>query len=57
MSMPRKGLLQVSERLLRQRAAHLAGVAEQLDTHAVDNEQLKLQIAELRRVRFGRKSG
>jgi DNA repair exonuclease SbcCD ATPase subunit len=45
-----------SERLLQERDEQLAGLAEQLNTRAVEIEHLKLQIAKLRRMQFGRKS-
>ena len=51
-----KALLLASERLLRERDEQLAGLAEQLNTRAVEIEHLKLQIAKLRRMQFGRKS-
>ena len=51
-----KALLLASERLLQERDEQLAGMAEQLNTRAVEIEHLKLQIAKLRRMQFGRKS-
>ncbi len=51
-----KALLLASERLVRERGQQLASMAEQLNTHAVEIEHLKLQIAKLRRMQFGRKS-
>jgi hypothetical protein len=51
-----KALLLASERLLQERDEQLAGLAEQLNTRAVEIEHLKLQIAKLRRMQFGRKS-
>lgn len=51
-----KALLLTSERLLQERDAQLVGLTEQLNTRAVEIEHLKLQIAKLRRMQFGRKS-
>ena len=51
-----KALLLASERLLQERDEQLAGMAEQLNTRAVEIEHLKLQIAKLRRMQFGSKS-
>jgi len=51
-----KALLLASERLLQERDEQLACMAEQLNTRAVEIEHLKLQIAKLRRMQFGRKS-
>jgi hypothetical protein len=51
-----KALLLASERLVRECDQQLAGMAEQLNTRAVEIEHLKLQIAKLRRMQFGRKS-
>ena len=51
-----KALLLASERRLQERDKQLAGMAEQLNTRTVEIEHLKLQIARLRRMQFGRKS-
>lgn len=51
-----KALLLASERLLQERDEQLAGLAQQLNTRAVEIEHLKLQIAKLRRMQFDRKS-
>jgi transposase len=51
-----KALLLASERLLQERDEQLAGLTDQLNTHTVEIEYLKLQIAKLRRMQFGRKS-
>ncbi|MES2127311.1 MAG: IS66 family transposase [Pseudomonadota bacterium] len=58
-----KALLLASEQVLRERdnaiARHdeiVAGLREQLTTHGVEIEHLKLMIAKLRRMQFGRKS-
>lgn len=42
--------------LLLARDEEEAGLKAQLDTRAAEIEQLKLQVAKLRRVQFGRKS-
>ena len=52
-----KALLLASERRVHERDERLAGLEAQLNTRAAEIEHLKLQIARLRRMQFGRKSG
>jgi transposase len=51
-----KALLLASERVVRERDELVAGLREQLTTSSVEIEHLKLMIAKLRRMQFGRKS-
>ncbi|SDG83690.1 MULTISPECIES: IS66 family transposase [unclassified Duganella] len=51
-----KALLLASERRVQQRDERVAGLEAQLNTRAAEIEHLKLQIARLRRMQFGRKS-
>jgi transposase len=51
-----KALLVASERRVQERDELLAGLTDQLNTRKVEIDYLKLQIAKLRRMQFGRKS-
>jgi transposase len=51
-----KALLLASERRVQQRDDQVAALNAQLNTRAAEIEHLKLQIAKLRRMQFGRKS-
>lgn len=51
-----KALLLASERRVQEGEQQMAALREQLNTRAVEIEHLKLQIAKLRRMQFGRKS-
>jgi transposase len=51
-----KALLLASERRVQERDDQLAGLTAQLNTRAAEIEHLKLLIAKLRRMQFGRKS-
>jgi transposase len=51
-----KALLLASEQVVRERDEVVAGLREQLTTSSVEIEHLKLMIAKLRRMQFGRKS-
>jgi transposase len=51
-----KALLLESERRVLERDEQLAGLEAQLNTRAAEIEHLKLMIAKLRRMQFGRKS-
>jgi hypothetical protein len=51
-----KALLLASEQVVRERDEVVAGLSEQLTTSSVEIEHLKLMIAKLRRMQFGRKS-
>jgi transposase len=51
-----KALLLASERRVQERDERVAGLEAQLNTRAAEIEHLKLQIARLRRMQFGRKS-
>lgn len=51
-----KALLLASERQVQERDDQLAGLRAQLNTRAAEIEHLKLVIAKLRRMQFGRKS-
>jgi transposase len=51
-----KALLLASERQVQEREEQMTDLREQLNTRAVEIEHLKLQIAILRRMQFGRKS-
>jgi transposase len=51
-----KALLLASERRVQERGDQLAGLTAQLNTRAAEIEHLKLLIAKLRRMQFGRKS-
>jgi len=51
-----KALLLASERRVQERDDQVAGLEAQLNTRASDIEHLKLWIAKLRRMQFGRKS-
>jgi transposase len=51
-----KALLLASECRIQERDEQSAGLREQLSTRAVEIEHLKLLIAKLRRMQFGRKS-
>jgi transposase len=51
-----KALLMASERRVQERDDQLAGLTAQLNTRAAEIEHLKLLIAKLRRMQFGRKS-
>ena len=51
-----KALLLASECRIQERDEQLAGMREQLSTRAVEIKHLKLLIAKLRRMQFGRKS-
>jgi transposase len=51
-----KALLLASERRVQERDDQLAGLTAQLNTRAAEIEHLKLLIATLRRMQFGRKS-
>jgi septal ring factor EnvC (AmiA/AmiB activator) len=51
-----KALLLASERRIQERDDQLAGLTAQLNTRAAEIEHLKLLIAKLRRMQFGRKS-
>ena len=50
-----KALLLASERRVQERDDQVAGLEAQLNTRAAEIEHLKLWIAKLRRMRFGRK--
>jgi septal ring factor EnvC (AmiA/AmiB activator) len=51
-----KALLLASERRVQERDDQVAGLEAQLNTRAAEIEHLKLWIAKLRRMQFGRKS-
>jgi hypothetical protein len=51
-----KALLLASERRVQERDDQVAALNAQLNTRAAEIEHLKLQIAKLRRMQFGRKS-
>ena len=51
-----KALLLASERRIQERDDQVAGLEAQLNTRAAEIEHLKLWIAKLRRMQFGRKS-
>jgi transposase len=51
-----KALLLASERRVQDRDDQVATLTAQLNTRAAEIEHLKLQIAKLRRMQFGRKS-
>jgi transposase len=51
-----KALLLASERRVQERDERVAGLEAQLNTRAAEIDHLKLQIARLRRMQFGRKS-
>lgn len=51
-----KALLLASERRVQERDDHVAGLEAQLNTRTAEIEHLKLWIAKLRRMQFGRKS-
>jgi hypothetical protein len=51
-----KALLLASERRVQERDNQLADLTTQLNTRAAEIEHLKLLIAKLRRMQFGRKS-
>ncbi|MGV7211664.1 IS66 family transposase [Oxalobacteraceae bacterium A2-2] len=51
-----KALLLASERRVQERDEQVAGLEAQLNTRAAEIEHLKLWIAKLRRMQFGRKS-
>jgi DNA repair exonuclease SbcCD ATPase subunit len=51
-----KALLLASERRVEERDEQLAGLTAQLNMRAAEIEHLKLLIAKLRRMQFGRKS-
>jgi transposase len=51
-----KAMLMASERRVQERDDQVAGLEAQLNTRAAEIERLKLMIAKLRRMQFGRKS-